>query len=159
MLYLHTWHRMLDYQRTTSSSSPSFTPWSPYVASSNDFLTTNHTSRISSTLRISRRECVTECRISLFILLGVFDLWNGLWIILTSAVGTYLIAFGLRGPSMPWVTFIFVMGWMSVSHIIRFSTPDDVIDITGYVSLFIRWLMKCSNGTLSKIDCIRMERV
>ena len=71
---------------------------------------------------------------SLFFLLGVFDLWNGLWILLVAAVGTYVIAFGIKGPMMPWIAFIFVMGQMSISHLIRqiYKTPDSVVDYTGY---------------------------
>jgi lysophospholipid acyltransferase len=72
---------------------------------------------------------------SLFILVGVYDLWNGLWILLTGAIGTYVIAFGIKGPMMPWIAFIFVMAHMSISHLIRqiYQTPDDVIDYTGYL--------------------------
>jgi lysophospholipid acyltransferase len=72
--------------------------------------------------------------VSLFFLLGVFDLWNGLWILLVGAVGTYTIAFGIKGPMMPWIAFIFVMGQMSISHLIRqiYKTPDSVVDYTGY---------------------------
>ena len=76
---------------------------------------------------------------SLFFLLGVYDLWNGLWILLTAALGTYAIAFGIKGPMMPWIAFIFVMGQMSVSHLIRqiYETPDTVVDYTGYSPPFV----------------------
>src|SRR5579859_5669205 len=68
--------------------------------------------------------------VSLFILVGVYDLWNGLWILLGNALGTYFIAFQLRGPMMPWIAFIFVMGIMSLSHIIRqvYATPLEIVD-------------------------------
>lgn len=76
---------------------------------------------------------------SLFFLLGVYDLWNGLWILLTAALGTYAIAFGIKGPMMPWIAFVFVMGQMSVSHLIRqiYETPDTVVDYTGYSPPFV----------------------
>ena len=75
----------------------------------------------------------TYVRISLFFLLGVYDLWNGLWILLIAAIGTYAIAFGIKGPMMPWIAFVFVMGQMSISHLIRqiYKTPDTVVDYTG----------------------------
>jgi lysophospholipid acyltransferase len=79
-------------------------------------------------------DVVPNGRISLFILVGVYDLWTGLWIILSSAIGTYVLTFRLQGPMMPWIVFIFVMGQMSISQLIRqiYKTPDDVIDYTGY---------------------------
>lgn len=72
-------------------------------------------------------------RISLFILVGVFDLWNGLWVVLISAIGTYAIAFSIKGPMMPWIAFVFCMVHMSISHLIRqiYRVPDTVIDYTG----------------------------
>jgi lysophospholipid acyltransferase len=76
-------------------------------------------------------------RISLFLLVGVFDLWTGLWTILISAIGTYVLTFQLKGPMMPWIVFAFVMGQMSISQLIRqiYRTPDDVIDYTGFSNL------------------------
>ena len=72
---------------------------------------------------------------SLFFLIGVYDLWTGLWLIVTGAIATYVLAFGLKGPLMPWIVFIFVMGQMSVSQLIRqfYKVPGTVIDYTGYV--------------------------
>lgn len=73
--------------------------------------------------------------ISLFILVGVFDLWNGLWIMLSGAVGTYLLTFRIKGPMMPWIVFVFVMGQLSISQLIRqfYRIPTTVIDYTGFV--------------------------
>ena len=70
----------------------------------------------------------------------MFDLWNGLWILLIAALGTYAIAFGIKGPMMPWIAFVFVMGQMSISHLIRqiYETPDTVVDYTGYPHPFVR---------------------
>jgi lysophospholipid acyltransferase len=80
----------------------------------------------------------SDLSVSLFILVGVYDLWTGLWIILFSSLGTYALSFGLKGPLMPWVVFVFVMGQMSISQLIRqFNhVPDTVIDYTG--SVFLR---------------------
>ncbi|KAK3302116.1 MBOAT, membrane-bound O-acyltransferase family-domain-containing protein [Chaetomium strumarium] len=71
--------------------------------------------------------------ISLFYLVGLFDLWDGLQTMLISAAGAYAIAKFLRGsPYMPWVGFVFLMGHMSVNHIARqaANSPRSV-DITG----------------------------
>jgi len=74
-------------------------------------------------------------RISLFFLVGVFDLWTALWTLIISSVGTYALTFGIQGPMMPWVVFVFVMGHLSVSQMIRqfHRVPDTVIDNTGFL--------------------------
>ena len=70
---------------------------------------------------------------SIFYLVGLFDLWDGLRTLLISAVGAYAIAkFLRRSPYMPWIAFVFLMGHMSVSHIARqrANNPRSV-DVTG----------------------------
>lgn len=71
--------------------------------------------------------------VSLFYLVGLFDLWDGIVTLLISAGGTYAIAKYLgASPYMPWIGFVFVMGHMSVSHIHRQLTNDpSLVDITG----------------------------
>ncbi|KAK6349693.1 lysophospholipid acyltransferase [Orbilia brochopaga] len=70
--------------------------------------------------------------VSLFYLLGVYDLWGGVRTIAISSVGAYMIAAFIKGPLMPWIGFVFLMGHMSVSHIMRMRRGDDsVVDITG----------------------------
>lgn len=65
-------------------------------------------------------------------LVGLFDLWNGLWILLSCATGTYAIAAYIKGPYMPWVGFVFLMGYMSVSHIYRqIEAAPELVDVTG----------------------------
>jgi len=75
---------------------------------------------------------VFNISVAVFYLVGLFDLWSGLVVILTDAIGTYLIAKYINGPYMPWIGFTFVMGHMSVSHIYRMlaDTPT-AVDITG----------------------------
>lgn len=69
---------------------------------------------------------------SLFYLVGLFDLWWGLITIFISAAGAYSIAAYIKGPYMPWVGFVFLMGYMSVSHIYRQIVADPaLVDITG----------------------------
>jgi lysophospholipid acyltransferase len=78
----------------------------------------------------------TDNSVSLFILVGIYDLWTGLWIMLGGAIGTYFLTFQLTGPMMPWIVFIFVMGQLSISQLIRqfYQVPTTVIDYTGFTS-------------------------
>ncbi|KAJ5658015.1 uncharacterized protein N7484_001664 [Penicillium longicatenatum] len=69
---------------------------------------------------------------SLFYIIGLFGLWDGLRTLLYSAAGTYAIAYYVDGSLMPWIGFVFLMGHMSVSHIYRQMVDDaGVVDITG----------------------------
>ncbi|KAL8941895.1 MAG: hypothetical protein Q9211_001629 [Gyalolechia sp. 1 TL-2023] len=70
--------------------------------------------------------------VSLFYLIGLFDLWAGIRTILISSAGAYIIAKHVDGPFMPWIGFVFLMGHMSISHIYRqFANAPDKVDITG----------------------------
>ncbi|KAL8848683.1 MAG: hypothetical protein Q9221_006293 [Calogaya cf. arnoldii] len=70
--------------------------------------------------------------VSLFYLVGLFDLWAGVRTILISSAGAYIIASYVDGPFMPWIGFVFLMGHMSVNHIYRqFADTPDKVDITG----------------------------
>jgi lysophospholipid acyltransferase len=70
--------------------------------------------------------------VAVFYLVGLFDLWGGLVVILVDAIGTYLIAAYIKGPYMPWIGFVFLMGHMSVSHIYRqMANSPSTVDITG----------------------------
>ena len=71
-------------------------------------------------------------RVSLFYLVGLFDLWGGIRTLVISSVGAYVIAAYVEGPFMPWIGFVFLMGHMSVNHIYRqFINAPDKVDITG----------------------------
>lgn len=75
---------------------------------------------------------LTLSSISLFYLVGLFDLWSGLRTLVISAYGTYIIASQVNSPYMPWIGFVFQMGYMSVNHIIRQNVNDaSQVDITG----------------------------
>jgi len=70
--------------------------------------------------------------VSLFYLVGLFDLWSGLRTILLSAGGTYLISYYIDGSLMPWIVFVWLMGHMSINHIARQNLNDSsTVDITG----------------------------
>lgn len=69
---------------------------------------------------------------SLFYLVGVFTLWDGLRTFLYSSVLTYAIMYYVDGSIMPWLVFVLLMGHMSISHIERQRIGDpSQIDITG----------------------------
>ncbi|PYH98890.1 MBOAT family protein [Aspergillus ellipticus CBS 707.79] len=70
--------------------------------------------------------------VSLFYIVGLFDLWDGLRTLFYSSAGVYLISYYIDGSLMPWIGFVFLMGHMSISHIYRQILDDaQVVDITG----------------------------
>lgn len=73
---------------------------------------------------------LTFSRVALFYLVGLFDLWDGCLTLAISAVGAYLITF-IDSPYMPWIGFVFLMGHMSVSHIIRMGYDVTRVDVSG----------------------------
>ncbi|PGH06624.1 lysophospholipid acyltransferase [Blastomyces parvus] len=78
------------------------------------------------------RKNVFIVAVSIFYLVGLFDLWDGLRTLLYSAAGAYAIAFYIDGPLMPWIAFVFLMGHMSINHISRqLADSPSTVDITG----------------------------
>ncbi|KAF1851107.1 MBOAT family protein-like protein [Cucurbitaria berberidis CBS 394.84] len=70
--------------------------------------------------------------VSMFYLIGLFDLWSGLRTILISAAGAYTISSQINSPYMPWIGFVFLMGHLSVNHLYRQTIDDSsLFDITG----------------------------
>jgi lysophospholipid acyltransferase len=70
--------------------------------------------------------------VSLFYLVGIFDLWSGIRTLFISSAGAYAIAYYVDGSLMPWIAFVFLMGHMSFSHIYRqMANSPDAIDVTG----------------------------
>ncbi|OAL02374.1 MBOAT family protein-like protein [Phaeosphaeriaceae sp. SRC1lsM3a] len=70
--------------------------------------------------------------VSMFYLVGLFDMWAGLRTFIISAGGAYLISSRINSPYMPWIGFVFLMGHMSMNHIIRQNVNDPgTVDITG----------------------------
>jgi lysophospholipid acyltransferase len=74
---------------------------------------------------------LTFWSVSLFYLVGLFDLWGGLTTLAISAAGAYIISAKIKSPYMPWIGFVFLMGHMSISHLQRQRMNDDSVDITG----------------------------
>ncbi|KAL7266198.1 Lysophospholipid acyltransferase, partial [Rhizina undulata] len=70
--------------------------------------------------------------VSLFYLVGVFDLWGGIRTLFISSAGAYLIAAYIQGPYMPWIGFVYLLSHMLYSHIYRELYPrPGVVDVTG----------------------------
>lgn len=102
---------------------------------------------------------------SIFFLVGLFDLWSGLAIILANAAGAYALATHVKSPYMPWLAFIFLMGFMSVSHLYRqTATAQGQIDITGAQMVLVMKLTgfcwNISDGTkpISQLDSYQQSR-
>ncbi|KAJ2893979.1 putative O-acyltransferase [Zalerion maritima] len=94
--------------------------------------------------------------VSLFFLVGLFDLWVGLRTISISAAGAYAIAKYLRtSPYMPWLGFVFTMGHLSVNQLARqFHNEPASVDITGAQMVLVMKLSafcwNVADGTLSE---------
>lgn len=77
---------------------------------------------------------VFSISISLFYLVGIFDLWHGLFTILLSSGFTYIISSKLRTlPLMPWINFLFVLLHLFSNHLsvqMRDDFDVNVIDVT-----------------------------
>lgn len=70
--------------------------------------------------------------VSLFYVIGLFDLWTGLRTLFISSAAIYGIAYYIDGSLMPWIGFFFLMAHMSVSQIYRQLVDDaQLVDITG----------------------------
>ena len=70
--------------------------------------------------------------VSLFYIVGLFDLWTGLRTLFISSAAVYGIAYYIDGSLMPWIGFFFLMTHMSVSQIYRQLVDDaQLVDITG----------------------------
>ncbi|KAL6706704.1 Lysophospholipid acyltransferase [Coniothyrium glycines] len=101
--------------------------------------------------------------VSLFYLVGLFDMWSGIRTILISAGGAYLIASQIDSPFMPWIGFVFLMGHMSVSHIYRQAVNDpSATDITGAQMVLVMKLTAfCWNvqdGRLAEADLTDFQK-
>ncbi|CAK7232154.1 Lysophospholipid acyltransferase [Sporothrix bragantina] len=71
--------------------------------------------------------------VSIFYLVGLFDLWGGLRTLFISSAVSYALAKYMRtSPYMPWIAFVFLMGHMSVNQITRqYANSPSSVDITG----------------------------
>ncbi|KZF21287.1 putative MBOAT family protein [Xylona heveae TC161] len=100
--------------------------------------------------------------VSVFYLIGLFDLWAGTRTLLISAGGTYLIAAKIQGPFMPWIGFVFVMAHMSINHIYRLYEEPGSWDISGAQMVMVMKLTAfCWNvhdGRLPQKDLSEFQR-
>jgi lysophospholipid acyltransferase len=87
---------------------------------------------VKSSSQIEASAALTTFSVSLFYLIGLFDLWDGIRTILWSSAGAYAIAYFVQGPFMPWIGFMFLMGHMSINHLYRqWANDPSSVDITG----------------------------
>ncbi|KAL1905160.1 Lysophospholipid acyltransferase [Sporothrix stenoceras] len=102
--------------------------------------------------------------VSIFYLIGLFDLWDGLQTIFISSAVAYGLAKYLRtSPYMPWIAFVFLMGHMSVNQIARqYANAPSTVDITGaQMVLVIKLSAFCWNvadGLVSDADLTPFQR-
>jgi lysophospholipid acyltransferase len=100
---------------------------------------------------------------SLFYLLGVFDMWIGIANVALSATLAYGIAAFIKDAHMPWIAFTVLMGHMSISHLIRQAVNDpSKIDITGAQMVLVMKLTAfCWNvhdGRRKDVDLTEFQR-
>ncbi|KAI6004231.1 MBOAT, membrane-bound O-acyltransferase family-domain-containing protein [Pisolithus albus] len=71
--------------------------------------------------------------VSAFFFIPVLNLPWGFTQLLASVLGTYFIAANVKGPMMPWIVFTFVMGHLTINHIIRalYELSYETFEITG----------------------------
>ncbi|KAH7904100.1 MBOAT, membrane-bound O-acyltransferase family-domain-containing protein, partial [Hygrophoropsis aurantiaca] len=71
--------------------------------------------------------------VSLFFFIPVLKLHWGFVQLLGSVLGTYFIARNGRSSYMPWIVFTFVMGHLTINHIIRalYSLSYETMEVTG----------------------------
>ncbi|THH33641.1 hypothetical protein EUX98_g500 [Antrodiella citrinella] len=71
--------------------------------------------------------------VALFYLIYMLHLGTGTLQLLVSSLGTYFIAANVKGPNMPWIVFTFVMGHLTINHVIRalFELSYETFEITG----------------------------
>ncbi|KAF8897151.1 MBOAT, membrane-bound O-acyltransferase family-domain-containing protein [Infundibulicybe gibba] len=71
--------------------------------------------------------------VSLFFFFPVLKIYSAFFQLLASIVGTYFIAKFNRSPNMPWIVFVFVMGHLTINHVIRaiYQLSYETMEVTG----------------------------
>ncbi|KAG0700048.1 MBOAT, membrane-bound O-acyltransferase family-domain-containing protein [Suillus ampliporus] len=71
--------------------------------------------------------------VSVFFFIPVLNLSWGFVQLLGSVLGTYYIGANVKGPNMPWIVFAFVMGHLTINHIIRafYNLSYETFEVTG----------------------------
>jgi lysophospholipid acyltransferase len=80
-----------------------------------------------------------------------------------SSVGAYCIAAYIKGPYMPWIGFVFLMGHLSINQISRqFVNDPNVVDITGAQMVLVMKLSafcwNVADGTLPEKDLSEYQK-
>ncbi|KAG6328886.1 hypothetical protein ID866_10203 [Astraeus odoratus] len=76
---------------------------------------------------------VDQIKANIPLLARLLKLGSGFAQLLGSILGTYFIAANVKGPNMPWIVFIFVMGHLTINHVIRalYGLSYETFEITG----------------------------
>ena len=71
--------------------------------------------------------------VALFYFFPVLKMYSGFFQLLVSVIGTYFIARFDRTSRMPWIVFAFVMGHLTLNHIIRafYQLSYETMEVTG----------------------------
>lgn len=71
--------------------------------------------------------------VALFFFFPVLKLYSGFFQLLASIIGTFIIAKVDRSSRMPWVVFVFVMGHLTINHVIRamYQLSYETMEVTG----------------------------
>ncbi|KAJ7179508.1 endoplasmic reticulum protein [Mycena filopes] len=71
--------------------------------------------------------------ITLLFFFPVLKLYTAFFQLLASILGTYYLTRYYHGSNMPWIVFIFVMGHLTVNHIIRavYQLSYETLEVTG----------------------------
>ncbi|KAF8075974.1 endoplasmic reticulum protein [Lyophyllum atratum] len=71
--------------------------------------------------------------VAIFFFFPVLKLYSGFFQLLASILGTYFIARYDTSSRMPWIVFIFVMGHLTINHVIRalYGLSYETMEITG----------------------------
>ncbi|KAG6833590.1 hypothetical protein H0H87_004217 [Tephrocybe sp. NHM501043] len=71
--------------------------------------------------------------VALFFFFPVLKLYQGFFQLLASILGTYFLAAYDKSYRMPWLVFVFVMGHLTVNHVIRaiYGLSYETMEITG----------------------------
>ncbi|KAF9468769.1 endoplasmic reticulum protein [Collybia nuda] len=71
--------------------------------------------------------------VALFFFFPVLKLYSAFFQLLASIIGTYFIARFDHSPRMPWIVFVFVMGHLTINHVIRaiYGLSYETMEVTG----------------------------
>ncbi|KAJ7162609.1 endoplasmic reticulum protein [Mycena crocata] len=71
--------------------------------------------------------------ITLLFFFPILNLYSAFFQLLASVLGTYCLTRYYNGPKMPWIVFTFVMGHLTINHVIRsiYNLSYETLEVTG----------------------------